>query len=821
MKAMTRLGTLALVLTVVLCAVVLPDSAKAAVYESLKYTVAEEQVTILDCDPSVAGELVIPDNIEGYPVTAIGNYAFYQCPGLTSVVIPEGVTAIGNYAFSYCSGLRTVSIPQSAKTLGRYSFWSCGNLTELTIPDQVTTIGNYAFTYCAKLTEVTIPASVTSIGSYAFTFCPSLTGFTVDGENSAYSSDSSGVLLNKAQTSLIQAPGGICGSYHIADGVKSIGSMAFNSCKSLTEVTVPASVTSIGQYVFNFCSNLTAISVDENNAHFCSDSGVLYSKDRTKLIQAPGAFSGSYEISGSVTAISEYAFSSCNGLTSVSVGVNVEKIGNYAFAECTNLTGIWVDEANVHYCSDTVGVLYNKDKTALIQAPGTISGSYSVADGVTSIGVEAFCRCAGLTEIVIPSSVTTIGNYAFSMCQSLQTVGYKGSQEQWDQIEFGTNNGDLQNAQLTLEYGRGVITQQPSDIWRLAGGTTKFAVTCEGTDLQYQWQFRTTAEGQWKNSPATGNATAELTVPVTASRDGYQYRCMITDSYGNVIYSNEASLHIITLKITAQPAAQNLIAGSTAKFAVTCEGTELQYQWQYRTSADGQWKKSPATGNATAELTVPVTASRNGYQYRCVITDSYGNVIASNEATLNVVILKLTAQPAAQNLIAGSTAKFTVKAQGTALQYQWQFRTAADGQWKNSPASGNQTATLSVPATKTRDGYQYRCVITDGYGNVVCSTEATLNIVTLKVTAQPKDAVLKAGGTASFAVTAKGTGVTFQWQYRASADGQWKNSPASGNQTATLSVPATKTRDGNQYRCVITDSYGNVIYSNVVTLTVE
>lgn len=729
MKAMTRLGTLALVLTVVLCAVVLPGSAKAAVYESLKYTVAEEQVTILDCDPSVAGELVIPDTIEGYPVTAIGNYAFYQCPGLTSVVIPEGVTSIGNYAFSYCSGLRTVSIPQSVKTLGRYSFWSCGNLTELTIPDQVTTIGNYAFTYCAKLTEVTIPASVTSIGSYAFTFCPSLTGFTVDGENSAYSSDSSGVLLNKAQTSLIQAPGGICGSYHIADGVKSIGSMAFNSCKSLTEVTVPASVTSIGQYVFNFCSNLTAISVDENNAHFCSDSGVLYSKDRTKLIQAPGAFSGSYEISSSVTAISEYAFSSCNGLTAVNVGANVEKIGNYAFAECTNLTGIWVDEANVHYCSDTVGVLYNKDKTALIQAPGTISGSYSIADGVTSIGVEAFCRCAGLTEIVIPNSVTTIGNYAFSMCQGLQTVGYKGSQEQWDQIEFGTNNGDLQNAQLTLEYGRGVITQQPSDIWRLAGGTTQFTVICEGAALQYQWQFRTFAEGQWKNSPATGNATAELTVPVTASR--------------------------------------------------------------------------------------------NGYQYRCVITDSYGNVIASNEATLNVVILKLTAQPAAQNLIAGSTAKFTVKAQGTALQYQWQFRTAANGQWKNSPASGNQTATLSVPATKTRDGYQYRCVITDGYGNVVCSTEATLNIVTLKVTAQPKDAVLKAGGTAGFAVTAKGTGVTFQWQYRASADGQWKNSPASGNQTATLSVPATKTRNGNQYRCVITDSYGNVIYSNVVTLTVE
>ncbi|MBQ6832217.1 MAG: endonuclease [Oscillospiraceae bacterium] len=301
----------------------------------------------------------------------------------------------------------------------------------------------------------------------------------------------------------------------------------------------------------------------------------------------------------------------------------------------------------------------------------------------------------------------------------------------------------------------------------------------------------------------------------TATQEGQQRRdCKNCDHYETRVVSK---LPVIS----TQPVHKNLPAGKTAKFTVKATGTELKYQWQYRTSAKGSWKAASATGNKTATLSVPVTATRNGCQYRCKITDKYGNAVYSKAAALNVVTLKVTAQPANKFLPAGKTAKFTVKAAGEGLKYQWQYRTSAKGSWKTTSATGNKTATLSVPATATRNGYQYRCKITDQYGNVIYSGAATLKIVTLKITTQPASVTLAAGKTATFKVVAKGTGLTYQWQYRTSAKGSWKKASATGNKTATLKVPVTATRNGYQYRCVITDQYGNVINSAAATLKLK
>ena len=120
-------------------------------------------------------ELVIPDKIEGYPVTGIGvgaqtstDGAFYNCTNLVSVTIPSGVTTIGGAAFYGCTGLTRVSIPDSVTVIDWRAFQRCTNLTDITIPDGVTTIGYYAFSDCTKLSSMTIPASVTSVGKGAF-----------------------------------------------------------------------------------------------------------------------------------------------------------------------------------------------------------------------------------------------------------------------------------------------------------------------------------------------------------------------------------------------------------------------------------------------------------------------------------------------------------------------------------------------------------------------------------------------------------------------------------------------------------------------------
>ena len=125
-----------------------------------------------------------------------------------------------------------------------------------------------------------------------------------------------------------------------------------------------------------------------------------------------------------------------------------------------------------------------------------------------------------------------------------------------------------------------------------------------------------------------------MKVQATTGKSSYYYRCRITDSAGNVVYTNTVRLYV--LGVTSQPSDRTAAAGKTVKFSVEATGHNKTYQWQYRTSSAGEWKNSPATGNQTDALSVSVTASKNGYQYRCRITDSAGNVVYSNAATLNV-----------------------------------------------------------------------------------------------------------------------------------------------------------------------------------------
>ena len=238
--------------------------------------------------------------------------------------------------YSNRSDITSVVIEPGVTSIGLQAFYECSNLTSITIPSGLTSIGEQAFGNCTGLTSITIPSGFISIGDYAFWNCTGLTSITIQ------------------------------------NGVTSIGTGAFWNCTGLTSITIPSSVTSIGVNVFYGCSGLTDITVDSSNPSFCSESGVLFNKDKTTLIYYPLGKTGSYTIPDGVTAIGDYAFYYCSGLTSVTIPSSVTSIGGSAFQHCTGLTSI------------------------------------TIPNSVTSIVNLAFWDCDSLTIVYIPSGVNFV-----------------------------------------------------------------------------------------------------------------------------------------------------------------------------------------------------------------------------------------------------------------------------------------------------------------------------------------------------------------------------------------------------------------------------
>lgn len=385
------------------------------------YVVLEDGTAEIAKYSGDAAEVSIPAELDGYPVTGIGEMAFdrldnlrvihipegiirigdkafYGCD-LTSVTIPDSVAYVGVNPFMYCTGLRDIvvspfhpylavidsvvfskpdrrlisypyslesdvtsyDIPYGTEIIGDYAVISNRFLTSISIPDTVTHIGEDAFFGCVNVTELTIPESVVSIGKSAFARWFALKELT------------------------------------IPSGVTEIEYGVFGECSSLVSLTIPDSVTVIGPFAFNNCTSLQSVVIPESvrlidEAAFCWCSSLQ-----------------SVTIPDSVTEIGSSAFQDCTSLPSVQIPDSVTRLGRQAFAGCTSLTALAIPDA-------------------VSEIPGSLCfGCTSLADvvipdSVTVIESEAFYMCSSLTQIALPDGITKIGDNPFSNCEKLTDI---------------------------------------------------------------------------------------------------------------------------------------------------------------------------------------------------------------------------------------------------------------------------------------------------------------------------------------------------------------------------------------------------------------
>ena len=278
--------------------------------------------------------------------------------------------------------------------------------------------------------------------------------------------------------------------------------------------------------------------------------------------------------------------------------------------------------------------------------------------------------------------------------------------------------------------GQIIVLSQPKSSTTPVGDIAEFSVKTKFTDnvKSYQWQSCRPGTTEWTNSGMPGAKTDTLKVTTSTGLHGWRFRCVVTNSSGKTATSAPATLQVVP-KITKQPANATVPVGDIAEFTVAATGKgTLKYQWQSRKNASSAWSNSGMPGAKTAKLQVTTVTGLHGWQFRCVVTDGNGMSWGSNVATLKVVP-KITKQPADTTVKAGKQATFTVAATGKAtLTYQWQSRKNSSSAWSNSGMPGAKTATLKVDTVAGLNGWQFRCVVTDGNGMSWGSRAATLTV---------------------------------------------------------------------------------------------
>lgn len=333
--------------------------------------------------------VVLGDNVE-----VIGEWAFRGCDNITTVTLGSRVWSIETEAFAGCSSLATVNMNNVLRKIGYQAFARCASLTAFNFPESVTTIGNNAFSNCTSLTTIVLPNNMTTLATGVFRDCTNLSSVTFP--NNLQTIGNQAFAFCRALTNSA-----------IRESVTTIGELAFQSCTGFTTLTIPNNVVTIGGRAYMGCSGLTTVNIG-TSVTTIGENAFSSCKKLTAI-----------DIPDNVTTIGEYSFSYCDdlatvtigtGLTNIRMGEGLDSDEQSPFIACPKLTSISVAAGNNTYDSrENCNAIIETATNKLIVG----SGSTIIPESVTAIADNAFFSLNGLTTIIIPLSVQTVGQRAF------------------------------------------------------------------------------------------------------------------------------------------------------------------------------------------------------------------------------------------------------------------------------------------------------------------------------------------------------------------------------------------------------------------------
>ncbi len=446
--------------------------------DGIYYYRNDDNVTVTyglsDCSyNNYSGDITIPKTIvyqgKTYSVTTIGASAFRSCIGLTSITLPSSIKKFDYYAFYNCSSLKRVNITDINAWLNTNFLDSLANplneahhlylneneITELTFPNMLTSIGNYVFSGCSGLKSVTIPSSITSIGRSAFSGCSGLTSIALSSS------------LNTIGDYAFSGCSGLT-NIALSSSLNTIGNYAFSHCSGLTSITIPNSVTFIGDGAFTYCTGLNTINVDSSNPIYDSRdncNAIVKTSENEIIAGCKGTV-----IPSSVTnikgLIQEYfyhdgpfsyyylafvgygAFEGIN-MDSLIIPASITNIGHGAFQ------GSHINK--IYYHSLDCGSYYFTtpvkpyDDFYCYPFAGCQADEFIIGSNITQIP-SYLASDACFSSIIIPNSVTSIGERAFNYCEELSSI-YLIGEGDWNAGLFMDSFDSYTIANLYIDAG--------------------------------------------------------------------------------------------------------------------------------------------------------------------------------------------------------------------------------------------------------------------------------------------------------------------------------------------------------------------------------